>query len=320
MGCLPSSSDPQQKILSNPGFGRTMKRIGLIGAGTMGRASVARILEGGFDLVVYEPFGPSAEKVGQLGATLVSSPAAVASECEIVLLFLPGPEVIEEVVAGANGLLSAIQEDSVIVDLSTTDPDSTRKMAAQAADKQVGYLDAPVLGRPGSIGNWALPVGGDSDHIETCRPVLKLLASQIIPIGECGSGNKIKLLNQLMFGAINAMTAEMMAIARRAGIAPKVLYDTITASQAGAVSNLFKELGRCVADDDYSDPAFTVDLLCKDVSLATRFAENNGATPLLGERIVAINQMAQEKGFGKMDTSVMWKCYEKIWNSEESES
>ena len=297
-----------------------MKTVGLIGAGTMGLVSAEKIIEAGFNLIAYEPFQPSATKVEKLGATLADSPAGVAQECEIVLLFLPGPRVIEEVVSGPNGLLSSIKANSVIVDLSTTDPESTRKLAAQAEKQQVGYLDAPVLGRPGSIGKWALPVGGEAVHIDKCRPVLNLLASKIMPIGESGSGNKIKLLNQLMFGAINAMTAEMMAISEKVGIAPRLLYNTITASQAGTVSNLFKELGHCIAGDDYSNPAFSVDLLCKDVILATQFAQSEGATPILGKSIVAINQMAQDQGYGKMDTSAMWKCYETIWKGQQLES
>jgi 3-hydroxyisobutyrate dehydrogenase len=297
-----------------------MKTVGLIGAGTMGLISAEKIIEAGLKLIAFEPFEPSAAKVKKLGATLASSPAQVAQQCEIVLLFLPGPKVIEEVVTGTNGILSAIKKNSIIVDLSTTDPQSTRALAAQARKQHVGYLDAPVLGRPGSIGKWALPVGGDSVEIEKCRPVLNLLATQIIPIGESGSGNKIKLLNQLMFGAINAMTAEMMAISRKVGISPELLYNTITASQAGTVSNLFKELGQCIADDDYSNPAFSVDLLCKDVTLATQFAKNEGANPVLGEQISAINKMAQNQGYGKMDTSSMWKCYETIWKLQKSES
>jgi 3-hydroxyisobutyrate dehydrogenase/2-hydroxy-3-oxopropionate reductase len=294
-----------------------MKNIGLIGAGIMGSASAEKILEAGNTVIAFDPHQPSAARVEQLGASLAASPAEVAQQCEVILMFLPGPTVIEEVVAGPNGLLSTIQEGSVIVDLSTTDPESTCKMADLAAANNVSYLDAPVLGRPASIGKWALPVGGDPAELEKCLPVLNLLATQIMPIGESGSGNKIKLLNQLMFGAINAMTAEMMAISQKVGISPELLYNTITASQAGTVSNLFKELGKSIAEEDYSTPTFSIDLLCKDVNLATQLARQNGATPILGESIETINKLAQDQGYGKMDTSIMWKCFEPIWKDQE---
>ena len=141
-----------------------------------------------------------------------------------------------------------------------------------------------------------------------------------MPIGESGSGNKVKLLNQLMFGAINAMTAEMMAIAKQVGISPELLYNTITASQAGTVSNLFKELGNSIVEENYTSPTFSVGLLCKDVKLAAQLARQNGATPILGESIEAINKMAQDQGYGKMDTSVMWKCLDVMWKEQGEES
>ncbi|MDA0349376.1 MAG: NAD(P)-dependent oxidoreductase [Verrucomicrobia bacterium] len=293
-----------------------MQNIGLIGAGVMGFTAAEKIIEAGYPLTVFEPNQASAARVQGLGAKLVTSPAEAAKQSDIVILFLPGPSVIEAVVAGTDGLLSTIREGSVIVDMSTTDPESTRTLATLAKSKNVGYLDAPVLGRPASIGKWALPVGGDTDeHLNKCMPVLNILATQIMPIGESGSGNKIKLLNQLMFGAINAMTAEMMAIADKVGISPELLYNTLTASQAGTVSNLFKELGKSISEDDYATPTFSVDLLCKDVNLATKLARQNGANPILGESIEAINKLAQDQGFGNKDTSIMWKCFRPLWET-----
>jgi 3-hydroxyisobutyrate dehydrogenase len=132
-------------------------------------------------------------------------------------------------------------------------------------------LFADIAGRT-AVEQWALPVGGNSAALERCRPLLSCFAKNAIHIGDCGSGHKVKLLNQMMFGAINAMTAEMMAIASRVGVAPALLYETITASPAGTVSNLFKELGRRVAGEDYADPTFTVDLLIKDIKLGIEMA------------------------------------------------
>jgi 3-hydroxyisobutyrate dehydrogenase/2-hydroxy-3-oxopropionate reductase len=186
-------------------------------------------------------------------------------------------------------------------------------MAALAAARSVAYLDAPVLGRPGMVGKWSLVVGGDAADLARCAPVLQALAANVFHIGPSGSGNKVKLLNQLMFGAINAMTAEMMAIAERVGIAPRLLYETITASQAGTVSNLFRELGARVAADDYANPTFSVDLLIKDVQLAAEMARSHGAPPLVARSVEFVNEAARAQGFGKLDTAVMWKCYRGFW-------
>jgi len=294
-----------------------MKSIGLIGAGTMGISAGRKILEGGYSLVAHDSSPHAQENARGIGAKVTKSPVEVAKETEIVLMFLPGPQEVERCVNGPGGLLNAAPPGSVIVDMSTVDPGVTRRMAKIARSKGVGYLDAPVLGRPSTVGAWALPVGGEAEDLDLCRPILELIASKIFHIGNSGMGNQIKLLNQMMFGAINAMTAEMMAIAEKMGIPPRLLYETIIASQAGTVSNLFKELGARIAFENYWDPTFTVDLLIKDMHLAVEMARESGAPPLLGRTIEFINEMARAQGQGNMDTAAMWKSFQAIWENRE---
>lgn len=293
-----------------------MKNAGIVGAGVMGRVVAQKLIEAKYHLTIYDEYGPSSEKARQMGADIVNNAAAVAQKSDIVLIFLPGPPEVKSCVSGENGLLSVNKPGLIIVDMSTVDPDSTSAMAKAALSKDVGYLDAPVLGRPSTIGKWALPVGGQKEVLERCKSLLENLAAHVIYIGDSGSGNKVKLLNQLMFGAINAMTAEMMAISDAIGVPPKLLYDTITASQAGTVSNLFKELGGRVSMDDYENPTFTVDLLSKDVRLGIQMAKEHKAPPLLAQSIQILNEIAQAQGHGNTDTSIMWKSYESIWGKK----
>jgi len=285
-----------------------MKKIALLGAGVMGSLAASRLLEKGYPLCVFDPFPQAQERARKAG------PAKAAEGADMVIMFLPGPAQIRDCVAGENGVLAVLAKGSVIVDHSTVDPETTKAMAALAQAKGVGYLDAPVLGRPAAVGKWALPTGGDQAHIETCREALSCYAGNIIPVGDSGAGNAIKLLNQLMFGAINAMTAEMMAIADKLGVSPKLLYETITASKAGTVSNLFGELGKRIADDDYENPAFSVNLLIKDVALAVDMAKAGNAPPVLGRTINYLNELARAQGLGSKDTSVMWKCVRRSFN------
>jgi 3-hydroxyisobutyrate dehydrogenase len=294
-----------------------MHTVGIIGAGVMGRAAARKLIEAGHRLIVYEIAPASLRKIQDLGATGAASPAEVALQARTVLMFLPGPKEVEGCVLGEQGLLSAAAPGLVIVDLSTIDPETTRRMAKVSASQGVGYLDAPVLGRPSSVGNWALPVGGREEDLGKVKPVLQTLASKIFPIGPSGMGNTVKLLNQLMFGAINAMTAEMMALASHMGIEPQLLYETITASQAGTVSNLFKELGARIGEDRYENPTFTVDLLVKDVHLAARMAAEHGAPLLLTRTVEYINEMAQARGLGSQDTAVMWKEVKRLWEKKD---
>jgi 3-hydroxyisobutyrate dehydrogenase len=293
-----------------------METVGIVGAGVMGRAAAGKLMEAGHHLLVYEIISESLEKILRLGTEQAASPADLAARVRTVLLFLPGPSEVIDTVLGEQGLLSAPSPGLVIVDLSTIDPETTRHLAGIAASRGVGYLDAPVLGRPGSVGQWALPVGGKEEDLERARPVLEALAGKIFRIGDSGMGHQLKLLNQLMFGAINAMTAEMMALASFLGLEPKLLYETITASQAGTVSNLFKELGARIAEDRYDNPTFTVDLLVKDVRLASRMAAGHGAPLLLTRTVEFMNEMAQARGLGSRDTAAMWKEVRRLWEKK----
>jgi 3-hydroxyisobutyrate dehydrogenase len=284
-----------------------MKNVGLIGVGIMGKLIVPRIRDAGHKLYIYDVSQDALLKVAGRGVDAAASTAEVASKADIILMSLPGPKQVEEVVNGRKGLLTKAHSGMVLIDLSTVDPRTTQSMAAAAAQKEVGYLDAPVLGRPASVGEWSLPVGGDAADLAKCIDILKLFARNVFHIGPAGSGNKIKLLNQMMFSAINSMTAEMMAVAGQVGIEPKLLYETISASQAATVSGLFKELGKRIATSDYDNPTFQIDLLVKDVSLAIAMAQDSGAVPLLTKFTQQMNEQAQSSGLGKKDTSEMWK-------------
>ena len=289
--------------------------IGVVGAGVMGRRAAETLAAAGHPVFVYD-VAPDATARLVAGLTPMPALADVASKTSVVLMYLPGPREVADCVAGPGGLLENALPGATIVDQSTVDPETSKRMWALADAKSVAYLDAPVLGRPAMVGKWSLVVGGRATDVERCAPVLKVLATNVFHIGPAGSGNQVKLLNQLMFGAINAMTAEMMAIAERVGIAPALLYQTITASQAGTVSNLFRELGARIAADDYDNPTFSVDLLIKDVRLAAEMATAHGAPPILARSVEFLNEAARAQGLGKLDTAVMWKCYRRFWQSE----
>jgi len=288
-------------------------KILIVGFGIMGQAAGKALLAAGHEIHAYDAYQGSQEMARQAGVSLAPTPAEGAMLCDACILFLPGPVQIETCVTGADGLLEGARPGFIIVDMCTSDPECTLRMAEAAERKKVDYLDAPVLGRPASIGQWTLPVGGDSAALERARPFLSALARNILHLGASGTGHKIKLLNQMMFGAINAMTAEMMAVADKVGVSPALLYETITASQAGTVSNLFKELGARIRDDSYEDPTFSVDNLAKDVRLGLSMAQQNGASPVLGRSVDFLNEAARAQGHGRLDTACMWKAVRHFW-------
>ncbi|MGW0229968.1 NAD(P)-dependent oxidoreductase [Actinopolymorpha singaporensis] len=284
--------------------------VGIVGTGTMGSA-VADVLRPHHRLVVWDVDEASVRRQEAAGSVVATDVAELATEADVVLLSLPGPDVVRTVVAGECGVLAAASGPRVIADLSTVDPGTARAMATAAAEAGVGYLDAPVLGRPHRCGAWTLPVGGAEADLALARPVLEKVASRVIRVGDVGAGSILKLLNNLMFGAINAITAETMAAAERLGLDPQTYYSTLADSGAASVSNLFREIAPKIAARDWS-PAFTVDLLAKDNRLGLAVLEDAGITAPVARAVVGLNEDGHSAGLGALDTSALVQLFEGV--------
>lgn len=285
--------------------------VGVIGLGTMGSRMVQALLDAGHEVVAHDVSTPAVERAVATGAKAAGSGAEVGASARVVLLSLPLPEHVVAVVASEEGVLSRPAEGLVVVDTSTVDPGTTRHLADRAARAGVSYLDAPVLGRPEACGNWSLPVGGDPAALNVARPVLEAFARSVTHAGGSGSGNTIKLLNNLMFGAINAITAEVFAAAALVGVSPRKFYETVADSGAATVSNLFRALGPKILEEDFS-PTFTVDLLHKDNKLAIEMLDGARAPVIVGNAVMVLNGLAQAAGYGGEDTSAIVKVYETL--------
>jgi len=281
--------------------------VGLIGCGLMGAPIAARLIDRRYNPVVFDKSPGALEHASAIGCSTVTSPREVGERTQVVLISLPRPEHVTDVVRGAEDcLLAGLDAGSVIVDTSTVDPATSQRNADVSAELSVGYLDCPILGRPSGVGHWTLPTGGDLEHVESVMPILETFASRIVHVGPSGCGNTLKLLNNLMFGAINSATAEVFAAALYVGLSPSLLYDTIAESGAGTVSNLFKELGPKIVAGEFT-PNFTVDNLQKDVGLGLAMARAAGITLEFSEAGQRLTEAAQAVGLGDQDTSVVFR-------------
>ena len=280
------------------------ERIGLVGFGVMGAAMSTRFVEAGYQVIVVDSAATARKRALDLGCEVAESPGAVASAAEVILISLPRAEHVTSVVQGPDGLLSTAAAGTVVIDTSTVDAATSIANATAASTRNVGYLDAPVLGRPRSIGSWTLPVGGETTDLRRAEAVLRIIASRIVHMGPAGTGNTVKLLNNLMFGAINAATCETFALAGQLGVDRQLLFDTIVESGAATVSNLFRELGPKIIEGDFA-PDFSVDNLAKDIDQGLALARSVGLTLDVGEAGQALNRRAQEAGLGSDDTAAV---------------
>lgn len=297
-------------MMSWTGSNKPLGKIGLVGCGRMGKCMLTSMLNGGFQVVAYDKFPAAAESAGAMGAEVAATPAELASRADVILMSLPGPVQLEEVVFGEDGLISSLTSDHVVIDTSTVDPGTTRSISGRVAEKTgAAYLDCPILGRPSATGKWMLPTGGNPEALEKVKPVLLTFAANAIPVGDSGAGNALKLLNQLMFSCINAISSEVMAICDHVGIDKQVFYNTVASSSAATVSGLFREVGKSIVNDGFETPAFTVDLLIKDAKLGLQMAKDADAPSVIAGTVQMYNEIAHAEGLGNQDTSALYKVF-----------
>lgn len=283
--------------------------VGLAGVGTMGKCMLDRLISSGYKVAAYDPFPAAQEYAKEKGVVVTASPAELAKVSKLIIMSLPAPKQVFEVIDGENGLLNSLTEAHVVVDTSTVSPQTSQKGAEIVAVKGAGYVDAPILGRPSAVGNWLLPAGGPETAIEFATPALLTFAKKVVRVGNIGTGNAVKLLNQLMFSVINSVSAEIMALTEIVGINKQVFYDVVANSDAATVSGLFRETARRIVSEEYDNPTFTIELLCKDAGLGIQMAKDSGVTPLIAGFVQMINENAKGKGLAKQDTSALTKVF-----------
>lgn len=301
-------------MISWTGSKKPIEKVGLIGCGRMGKCMLQSMQDKGFSVMAYDKFTAAAESAKEMGAEIALTPAELAAHASVILMSLPGPVQLQEVLFGEAGLKEGLTSDHVVIDTSTVDPQTTRINAKGVEETGAVYLDCPILGRPSATGKWMLPTGGNPEALEKVKPVLLTFASDAVAVGDHGAGNALKLLNQLMFSCINAISSEVMAICDHVGIDKEIFYNTVAGSSAATVSGLFREVGKSIVNDGYDTPAFTVDLLIKDAKLGLQMAKEADAPSVIAGTVQLYNEIAHAEGLGMQDTSALYKVFSRHYD------
>jgi len=268
-------------------------KLGFVGVGNMGGPMAANIVAKGHELLVHDVRREAAADLEAAGATWVASPAEAAKGVEAVLLSLPTPPIVEQVVTGPSGVFEGAEAGTTVIDLSTNAPSVVRDLAQQAASRGLGFLDAPVSGgvRGARNGSLAVMVGGDPDRFEQFRPVFEAIGANVFHTGDVGTGNVAKLVNNMLAFIGMMGTTEAIVLGAKAGIDPMVLRDIVRTSSGASM--VWDGGTRAILKDRLA-PTFTTTLASKDIGLATALAEEFGVA-------VPMGQAAQERLFHYRD-------------------
>jgi 3-hydroxyisobutyrate dehydrogenase len=278
-----------------------MERIAVLGLGIMGGGMAVNWLRKGYPTVVYNRTRAKAEALTAEGAIVAATPAEAATDADFIVAMVADDKASREVWLGEDGALAVAKPGAILIESSTLTPDWVRALAAAAAAKGCGFLDAPVTGskQQAAEGQLTFLVGGDPANMEKARPILAAVSRGLHHLGPVAAGSTWKLINNMLVSVQVSALAEAMALAARAGVDPKVAAGLIEGSAffSGSVK---AKLPRML-EHRYDTPDFMLSLMLKDTRYATAMARQFGLDLKLAPAAAELYTRAEKEGLGTSD-------------------
>ena len=289
------------------------EKIGFIGLGAMGGPMAKNLVKSGYALSVYDIVPEKMTPLVEDGAAGAASCKQAAEEADVVITMLPSSPHVREAVLAADGVIEGIRPGSVLVDMSTIDPVTTKDIATKLSERGVTMLDAPVArGVPAAVaGTLAIFVGGDESTFLELKPLLLAMGKDIDYAGDIGSGEVVKLVNNLILSVNVCALAEGLVLGIKAGVKPEVLFDALSQGSANsfALQNHFKNF---VYKGKFEEGVFPVEYMIKDISLALRTAESSHVPQYFGALALQTYEAAAASGLGELYYPVVAKVMERL--------
>lgn len=252
--------------------GASALAVGFVGLGAMGRPMARRLLSRGYALTVYDVVPDAIEPVRAAGATPATSPEAVAAASDVVVTMLPDSPDVQAAVLGPDGVLAGLRPGAVLIEMSTIAPAVTRQVAEAVTAAGCRMLDAPVgrTSRHAEEGDLLIMVGGEASLLDEVRPILECFGHDIVHCGPPGSGETMKLVNNLLTSSIVAANAEALVLGVAAGLELETVLSVLR-STAASNTHLRSTYAEKALRRDFT-PGFATRLAIKDVRLALELA------------------------------------------------
>ncbi|BCJ86399.1 NAD(P)-dependent oxidoreductase [Effusibacillus dendaii] len=285
-------------------------KIGFIGLGNMGNPMAANLIQAGYHLKVFDVNPDNMDPFAKLGAELSRSSKEIGEECNIIITMLPNAAAVESAIIGESGLIHCVQEGSIVMDMSSSSPISTKKIGSSLAAKGVCMVDAPVSGgvKGAREGTLSILLGGRQEDVAAVTPILQVLGQKLIHVGELGSGHTVKALNNLLTATTLLATSEAMVAGVKFGVDPNKMLEAINSSSGSSFSSLHKFPK--ILDRNF-DVGFTIDLMYKDLGIAMEIADSVEVPTFLGSNVRHFWGFAVGQGGGRWDHTAIVKFVEK---------
>lgn len=280
-------------------------KVGFIGLGVMGGPMALNILKGGHQLTVYDRSPEALARLVQAGAQAARSPKEVGAASEIVVTMLPEPQHVEQVVVGADGVIEGLRQGGLVIEMSTIDPQTSRRVGDVLRSRGMELVDSPVgkTSEHAATGTLTLMVGGNKQAIEQATPVLKCMGTDTFYCGGPGTGHAMKITNNLLATTIMMANTEALAIGIKSGLTLELIQQVIRTTMGWNQQLAVAMPKKAFVGDD--SPGFAIKLACKDVRLACDLADNLGFQPLVGRAAQKTMENAMAQGLGDRDTAAI---------------
>ena len=293
-------------------------QVGFIGLGRMGSGLARNLLKAGYSLHVYDINTQAVASLVALGAQSASSATELAHVSDVLFTSLPLPQDVENVLLGEMGCLSALPVDGVMIDVSTIDLQTARRLTDAATQSGKHFLACPLGKGPAQAAEGTEPIfaGGEHAIFERCKPLLDAVGKPVYYLGDVEQSTAFKLISNLIGFANMAVLAEGITLGLKAGIEPQQLQTLL--ADTGADSYQLKLRGPFILNEDYA-PRFSVALTAKDLRLAVAMARAWDIEPSLGAQASAIYQQALTQGLGNEDAAAIYKIVQQLSQGKQEE-
>ncbi|HEX6507073.1 MAG TPA: NAD(P)-dependent oxidoreductase, partial [Chloroflexota bacterium] len=246
--------------------------IGFIGLGLMGSRMATRLLDAGYPLAVYNREKARTEPLAARGAQVAESPRDLAVHADVIMVSVTDDPAVEQVMLDPNGVLEGLRPGSIVIDLSTISPQTSRHLATQAQARSASMLDATVSGTigPAERGQLTIMVGGDREAYERSLSILKVLGKQVFYMGGSGTGATMKLVVNALLGVGMQALAEAIALGQKAGLEKSTLLDAL--GHMAVVAPAFTAKLENARREEY-EVAFPLAHMDKDFGLIEQMAQ-----------------------------------------------
>ena len=284
-------------------------KLGFIGLGLMGKPMAKNLLKAGYELNICDINEEAVKEVEQAGGVACGTSKEVARGSDIIFTMLPNSPHVKTVILEKDGVLEGMKPGTIVVDMSSIDPNVSIELEKAVAAAGGRMIDAPVSGgEPKAIdATLSFMCGGEQEVFDQVKPILEKMGASVVLVGPVGSGNMTKLANQIIVAVNIAALSEALVLAAKSGVNPENVYKAIRGGLAG--STVMDAKAPMMLDRNFN-PGFRIELHIKDLTNAMNASQAVDMELPMTEKVLEMMKILAEEGMGKCDHSAVLRYYE----------